>query len=154
MLACMACMAWQLENFSTGIALDEGKNEGSANNFSKEAAAKKLDEPDTKTILELQEDARARSQDIGNKLRVPEDIAGNRVTRLLEEGILKLQARADFFARRVRGRASESFTLKKILFFYPKPRRGTYGNEQKTHFFMVCSDLLCHCTGGAAGLGG
>ncbi len=70
----------------------------SGKNLRKEVTVKEIDELDRKIILELQEDARASFKDIAKKLKVSEGTARNRVMRLLEERILKLQARVDPFA--------------------------------------------------------
>jgi Lrp/AsnC family transcriptional regulator for asnA, asnC and gidA len=70
----------------------------SAKHSGKEGTARGIDELDKKVILELQEDARASFKDIAGKLRVSEGTVRNRVLRLIEEGILKLQARVNPFA--------------------------------------------------------
>ena len=59
---------------------------------------KELDELDRKIIWELQEDARRPYKKIAAKLNVAESTIGNRVNRLLESGVLKLEARVDPFA--------------------------------------------------------
>jgi Lrp/AsnC family transcriptional regulator, regulator for asnA, asnC and gidA len=56
------------------------------------------DEIDRKIILELQEDARKQFKIIAKKLNVSEGTIKNRVTRLKNRGILKLEARVDPFA--------------------------------------------------------
>ncbi len=57
-----------------------------------------LDDIDRKIILELQEDARRQSKIIAKKLKVSEGTIKNRVTRLKNRGILKLEARVNPFA--------------------------------------------------------
>ena len=59
---------------------------------------KNIDDLDRKIILELQKDARRPYKDIAKKLRVSEGTIKNRVTRLLNRGILKLEARVNPFA--------------------------------------------------------
>ncbi|MBW2059845.1 MAG: Lrp/AsnC family transcriptional regulator [Deltaproteobacteria bacterium] len=59
---------------------------------------KPIDDLDKRIILELQEDARRPYREIAKKLGVSEGTIRNRVTRLIEKGILKLQARVDPFA--------------------------------------------------------
>ena len=56
-----------------------------------------LDDIDRKIILELQEDARRQFKIIAKKLRVSEGTIKNRVTRLKNRGILKLEARVNPF---------------------------------------------------------
>jgi Lrp/AsnC family transcriptional regulator for asnA, asnC and gidA len=56
---------------------------------------KALDELDRKIILDLQEDARRPYKDIATKLKVSEGTVKNRVTRLVNRGVLKLEARVD-----------------------------------------------------------
>ncbi len=53
---------------------------------------------DRKIILSLQQDARRPYKDIAKKLRVSEGTIKNRVTRLINRGILKLEARVNPFA--------------------------------------------------------
>ncbi len=57
-----------------------------------------LDDIDRKIILELQEDARRQFKIIAKKLNVSEGTIKNRVTRLKNRGILKLEARVNPFA--------------------------------------------------------
>ena len=57
-----------------------------------------IDNLDKNIILELQEDARRPYKKIARKLRVSEGTIRNRVARLLDRGILKLEARVDPFA--------------------------------------------------------
>ena len=57
-----------------------------------------IDALDRKIILELQEDARRPYKDIAGTLDVSEGTVKNRVTRLLNRGILKLEARVDPFS--------------------------------------------------------
>lgn len=57
-----------------------------------------MDDIDRKIILELQEDARKQFKIIAKKLDVSEGTVRNRVTRLKNRGILKLEARVDPFA--------------------------------------------------------
>jgi Lrp/AsnC family transcriptional regulator for asnA, asnC and gidA len=57
-----------------------------------------LDDIDRKIILELQEDARRQFKIIARKLNVSEGTIKNRVTRLQNRGILKLEARVNPFA--------------------------------------------------------
>ena len=71
---------------------------GPTKNLRKEVSTKGIDELDKKIILELQEDARASYKDIAGRLRVSEGTVRNRVIRLIEEGILKLQGRVNPFA--------------------------------------------------------
>ena len=56
-----------------------------------------IDELDRKIILELQEDARRLYKDIAKKLKVSEGTVRNRVGRLVDNGILVLQARVNPF---------------------------------------------------------
>jgi len=60
--------------------------------------AKEIDELDRKIIHELQGDARAPFKDIAKRLRISEGTARNRVIRLIDRGVLKLEARVDPFA--------------------------------------------------------
>ena len=62
------------------------------------AAKKYIDVLDRKIILELQEDARRPYKDIAGKLNVSEGTIKNRVTRLINRGVLKLEARVNPFA--------------------------------------------------------
>lgn len=57
-----------------------------------------LDDIDRKIIFELQEDARRQFKIIAKKLNVSEGTVKNRVTRLKNRGILKLEARVNPFA--------------------------------------------------------
>lgn len=57
-----------------------------------------IDDTDRKIILELQEDARKQFKMIAQKLDVSEGTIKNRVTRLKNRGILKLEARVNPFA--------------------------------------------------------
>ena len=57
-----------------------------------------LDNIDRKIILELQKDARRQFKLIAKKLNVSEGTIKNRVTRLINRGILKLEARVNPFA--------------------------------------------------------
>jgi Lrp/AsnC family transcriptional regulator for asnA, asnC and gidA len=59
---------------------------------------KDIDALDRKIILELQEDARRPYKEIAGKLNVSEGTIKNRVTRLINRGILKLEARVNPFA--------------------------------------------------------
>lgn len=59
---------------------------------------KNIDALDRKIILSLQQDARRPYKDIAKKLRVSEGTIKNRVTRLINRGILKLEARVNPFA--------------------------------------------------------
>jgi Lrp/AsnC family transcriptional regulator for asnA, asnC and gidA len=82
-----------------------------------------IDQLDRKVILELQQDARRLYKDIAKKLKVSEGTVRNRVGRLIDKGILVLQARVNPFAFprkisalvgvRIKGRESEK-TLEKI----------------------------------------
>jgi Lrp/AsnC family transcriptional regulator for asnA, asnC and gidA len=56
-----------------------------------------IDSLDRQIILELQEDARAPFKKIAKHLKVSEGTVRNRVNRLIEKGVLKLQARVDPF---------------------------------------------------------
>jgi len=58
---------------------------------------KKIDDLDRKIILELQKDARALYKDIAIKLNTSKSTISNRVKRLINAGILKLEARVDPF---------------------------------------------------------
>jgi Lrp/AsnC family transcriptional regulator for asnA, asnC and gidA len=62
------------------------------------AANKNIDTLDRKIILALQEDARRPYKDIAIKLKVSEGTIKNRVTRLINRGVLKLEARVNPFA--------------------------------------------------------
>jgi Lrp/AsnC family transcriptional regulator for asnA, asnC and gidA len=57
-----------------------------------------LDNIDREIILELQKDARRQYKLIAKKLNVSEGTIKNRVTRLVNRGILKLEARVNPFA--------------------------------------------------------
>jgi Lrp/AsnC family transcriptional regulator for asnA, asnC and gidA len=57
-----------------------------------------IDDLDRKIIHELQGDARAPFKDIAKRLRISEGTARNRVIRLIDRGVLKLEARVDPFA--------------------------------------------------------
>jgi len=57
-----------------------------------------IDDIDRKIILELQEDARKQFKVIAKELNVSEGTIKNRVTRLKNRGILKLEARVNPFA--------------------------------------------------------
>ena len=57
-----------------------------------------IDELDRRIILELQEDARRLYKDIAKKLKVSEGTVRNRVGRLVDKGILVLQAGVNPFA--------------------------------------------------------
>ena len=59
---------------------------------------KDIDELDRKIIHELQGDARAPFKDIAKRLRISEGTARNRVIKLIDRGVLKLEARVDPFA--------------------------------------------------------
>ena len=59
---------------------------------------KNIDTLDRKIILALQKDARRPYKDIAKKLRVSEGTIKNRVTRLINRDILKLEARVNPFA--------------------------------------------------------
>jgi Lrp/AsnC family transcriptional regulator for asnA, asnC and gidA len=59
---------------------------------------KDIDALDRKIILELQEDARRPYKDIAAKLNVSEGTVKNRVTRLINRNVLKLEARVNPFA--------------------------------------------------------
>lgn len=61
-------------------------------------ATKNIDALDRKITLELQEDARKPYKDIAAELNVSEGTVKNRVTRLINKGVLKLEARVDPFA--------------------------------------------------------
>ena len=64
----------------------------------KNEVPKDIDDLDREIIRELQGDARAPFKDIGKRLRVSEGTARNRVIRLIDRGVLKLEARVDPFA--------------------------------------------------------
>ena len=57
-----------------------------------------IDDLDRKIIHELQGDARAPFKDIAKRLRISEGTARNRVLKLIDRGVLKLEARVDPFA--------------------------------------------------------
>ena len=59
---------------------------------------KGIDDLDRKIIHELQGDARAPFKDIAKRLRISEGTARNRVIKLTDRGVLKLEARVDPFA--------------------------------------------------------
>ena len=60
--------------------------------------SKAIDELDRKVIYELQGDARISFKDVGKRLRISEGTARNRVIKLIDRGVLKLEARVDPFA--------------------------------------------------------
>jgi Lrp/AsnC family transcriptional regulator for asnA, asnC and gidA len=60
--------------------------------------AKDIDDLDREIILELQEDARRPYKTIAKKLGISEGTVKNRVTRLVDRGILVLEARVNPFA--------------------------------------------------------
>lgn len=57
-----------------------------------------LDELEIQIILALQEDARKSYKSIAKELGVAEGTVSNRVNRLIQQGILKLEARVNPFA--------------------------------------------------------
>jgi Lrp/AsnC family transcriptional regulator for asnA, asnC and gidA len=57
----------------------------------------KLDDLDRKIILELQKNARCLYKDIAVKFNTSKSTISNRVNRLIDAGILKLEARVDPF---------------------------------------------------------
>jgi Lrp/AsnC family transcriptional regulator for asnA, asnC and gidA len=59
---------------------------------------KDIDALDKKIILELQEDARRPYKDIATKLNISEGTVKNRVTRLINRDVLRLEARVNPFA--------------------------------------------------------
>lgn len=59
---------------------------------------RKIDALDRKIILELQEDARRQFKTIATKLNVSEKTVKNRVTRLINRDVLKLEAKVNPFA--------------------------------------------------------
>ncbi len=61
-------------------------------------AKQNIDDLDKKIILELQEDARRQFKIIAGKLKVSEGTVKNRVERLINRDILKLEARVNPFA--------------------------------------------------------
>ena len=69
-----------------------------AENSRKGIKAREIDELDRKIIHELQGDARAPFKDIAKRLRISEGTARNRVIKLMDRGVLKLEARVDPFA--------------------------------------------------------
>ena len=73
---------------------------------------KNIDPLDRKIVLNLQEDARRPYKDIAAKLKVSEGTVKNRVTRLINRGILKLEARVNPFALPHRVSALVGVTLK------------------------------------------
>jgi Lrp/AsnC family transcriptional regulator for asnA, asnC and gidA len=54
-----------------------------------------IDSIDKKIILELQEDARTHYKEIAKKLKISEGTVRNRIIRLIDRDILKLQARVN-----------------------------------------------------------
>ena len=64
----------------------------------KKGILKDIDDLDRKIIRELQGDARAPFKDIAKRLRISEGTARNRVIRLIDRGVLKLEARVNPFA--------------------------------------------------------
>jgi Lrp/AsnC family transcriptional regulator, regulator for asnA, asnC and gidA len=62
------------------------------------ANTRDIDDLDRKIIHELQGDARAPFKDIAKRLRISEGTARNRVIRLIDRGVLKLEAKVDPFA--------------------------------------------------------
>ncbi len=81
-----------------GLADMKQNRKERTNPMNQQIVAKGIDELDKKIILELQEDGRASFKEIARKLRVSEGTARNRVRRLMEEDILKVQARVNPFA--------------------------------------------------------
>jgi Lrp/AsnC family transcriptional regulator for asnA, asnC and gidA len=69
-----------------------------ADKLKKKGVPKDIDELDRKIIHELQGDARAPFKDIAKRLRISEGTARNRVIKLINRGVLKLEARVDPFA--------------------------------------------------------
>ena len=61
-------------------------------------AIKNIDDLDRNIILALQDDARRPYKDIAGELKVSEGTVKNRVTRLINRGILKLEAIVNPFA--------------------------------------------------------
>ncbi len=61
-------------------------------------AIKNIDNLDRNIILALQDDARRPYKDIAGEFKVSEGTVKNRVTRLINRGILKLEARVNPFA--------------------------------------------------------
>ena len=61
-------------------------------------SCKDIDELDGRIIHELQDDARAPFKDIAKRLRISEGTARNRVIRLIDRGVLKLEARVNPFS--------------------------------------------------------
>ena len=59
---------------------------------------KPIDDLDKQVILQLQGDARRPFREIAKKVGVSEGTVRNRVNRLIDQGILKLEARVDPFA--------------------------------------------------------
>ncbi|MQY76927.1 MAG: AsnC family transcriptional regulator [Spirochaeta sp.] len=72
-----------------------------------------IDKLDRAIILELQEDARRQFKTIAGKLKVSEGTIKNRVERLINRGILKLEARVNPFALPRRISAIVGVNLKK-----------------------------------------
>src|SRR5512136_2123769 len=69
-----------------------------ADKLRKKGIPKGIDDLDQKIIHELQGDARAPFKDIAKRLRISEGTARNRVIKLIDRGVLKLEARVDPFA--------------------------------------------------------
>jgi len=69
-----------------------------ADKLRKKGILKDIDDLDRKIIHELQGDARAPFKDIAKRLRISEGTARNRVIRLIDRGVLKLEARVNPFA--------------------------------------------------------
>ncbi len=65
---------------------------------SKRGKTRQIDELDRKIIHELQDDARVPFKDIAKRLRISEGTARNRVVKLVDWGVLKLEAKVDPFA--------------------------------------------------------
>ena len=63
-----------------------------------QAKQQDIDDLDKKIIFELQEDARRPFKVVANKFKVSEGTISNRVNRLIEKGILKLEARVNPFS--------------------------------------------------------
>jgi Lrp/AsnC family transcriptional regulator for asnA, asnC and gidA len=74
---------------------------------------KDIDPVDRAIILELQQDARRPFKAIAQKIKVSEGTVKNRVTKLVERGILKLEARVNPFRLSHRVSALVGVTLEK-----------------------------------------
>jgi len=75
-----------------------GKKKSRSEGLKQVDKPKDIDELDRKIIHELQRDARVPFKDVAKRLKVSEGTARNRVIKLMDRGVLKLEARVDPFA--------------------------------------------------------